>query len=215
MATRPRPERVVPLSDGTSTHALRGHQVDHYGIVFAYFVVGAAPSRTSDTNSSLGVRPRDALPMRQLRTGRQRLCAQLRRHGANLARPRARPRTLLCRRRASRPRLPRSSCSTTRSATLVFHDGVLCAGGALTRLRGRAASSARLRSPTRSGTARSRSRSADRLRVGSGARRYYAAWYRNASTTYCPPATANVTNGWGDRLVMRAAPSRAALAGAE
>ena len=28
-----------------------------------------------------------------------------------------------------------------------------------------------------------------------GVRRYYSAWYRNASTTFCPPATANVTNG--------------------
>ena len=32
--------------------------------------------------------------------------------------------------------------------------------------------------------------------VGSGALRFYSAWYRNASTTFCPPATANVTNGW-------------------
>jgi hypothetical protein len=31
---------------------------------------------------------------------------------------------------------------------------------------------------------------------GSGVQRYYAAWYRNASSTYCPPATANVSNGW-------------------
>jgi hypothetical protein len=32
--------------------------------------------------------------------------------------------------------------------------------------------------------------------IGSGAVRYYAAWFRNASTSFCPPATANVTNGW-------------------
>ena len=32
--------------------------------------------------------------------------------------------------------------------------------------------------------------------IGSGAVRRYGAWYRNASTTFCPPATANVSNGW-------------------
>ena len=32
--------------------------------------------------------------------------------------------------------------------------------------------------------------------VGSGALRFYGAWYRNASTTFCPPATANVSNGF-------------------
>ena len=30
---------------------------------------------------------------------------------------------------------------------------------------------------------------------GQGVRRYYSAWYRNASTSFCPPATANVSNG--------------------
>ena len=30
---------------------------------------------------------------------------------------------------------------------------------------------------------------------GSGTTRYYSLFYRNASTTFCPPATANVTNG--------------------
>ena len=31
---------------------------------------------------------------------------------------------------------------------------------------------------------------------GQGVTRFYSAWFRNASTTFCPPATANVTNGW-------------------
>jgi len=31
---------------------------------------------------------------------------------------------------------------------------------------------------------------------GSGTLRYYSTYYRNASTSFCPPATFNVTNGW-------------------
>jgi hypothetical protein len=26
--------------------------------------------------------------------------------------------------------------------------------------------------------------------------RYYSTWYRNAASTFCPPGTANITNGW-------------------
>ena len=32
---------------------------------------------------------------------------------------------------------------------------------------------------------------------GSGALRYYSVFYRSPAATFCPPATANVTNGWG------------------
>jgi len=89
-------------------------------------------------------------------------------------------------------------------ADAVFHDGVLCAGGTLLRLRGRAAgpgqgqpngvaifpndlfaNDATLTLSSRGGQT-----------PGNGNTRRYAGWYRNASTTYCPPATANVTNGW-------------------
>jgi hypothetical protein len=31
--------------------------------------------------------------------------------------------------------------------------------------------------------------------TGSGALRYYSLFYRSAAPTFCPPATANVTNG--------------------
>ena len=31
--------------------------------------------------------------------------------------------------------------------------------------------------------------------IGSGARRYYQTYYRNAAAAFCPPETFNVTNG--------------------
>jgi len=78
----------------------------------------------------------------------------------------------------------------------VFHDGVLCAGGTLTRLRGRNAV-AGLASFPNSNFANDTQTLSQRggVVVGSGALRYYSAFYRNASTTFCPPATANVSNG--------------------
>jgi hypothetical protein len=77
-----------------------------------------------------------------------------------------------------------------------FHDGVLCAGGTLIRLRGRGAvlGSASFPNPLWDSSITLSQRGS--VTVGSGARRFYAAWYRNASTSFCPPATANVTNGW-------------------
>jgi len=85
----------------------------------------------------------------------------------------------------------------------VFHDGVLCAGGTLIRIRGRNAGGALQPGPgeaifPNSNFANDSMTLSVRglVTVGSGARRYYAAWYRNASTTFCPPATANVSNGW-------------------
>jgi len=80
----------------------------------------------------------------------------------------------------------------------VFHDGVLCAGGTLVRLRGRnAAGGASLfPDPTYPSDATLTLSQRGGVTVGSGVRRYYAAFFRNASTTFCPPATANVTNGW-------------------
>ena len=80
----------------------------------------------------------------------------------------------------------------------VFHDGVLCAAGTLIRLRGRSAAGGEAFFPNslfaNDSTLTLSQRGA--VTVGSGARRFYAAWYRNASTTFCPPATANVTNGF-------------------
>jgi hypothetical protein len=79
-----------------------------------------------------------------------------------------------------------------------FHDGVLCANGNLVRLRGRAAVQGALRFPEPTAPQDATLTLSQRGLVtpGSGARRYYALWFRNASTSFCPPATANVTNGY-------------------
>jgi hypothetical protein len=80
----------------------------------------------------------------------------------------------------------------------VFHDGVLCASGSLIRLRGRTAVAGAASFPNSNFANDATTTLSQRGGVvtGSGVRRYYAAFYRNASTTFCPPATANVTNGW-------------------
>jgi len=86
----------------------------------------------------------------------------------------------------------------------VFHDGVLCAGGTLVRLRGRNAGAGQGQAPgvavfPNSAFAADASMtlsSRGGVVPGSGAVRYYCAWFRNAASSYCPPATANVSNGW-------------------
>ena len=80
------------------------------------------------------------------------------------------------------------------SGDAVFHDGVICAGGTLVRLRGRAAVAGTIEYPTSLDTQTVSQRGG--VAIGSGSRRYYSAWYRNAASTYCTPATANVTNGF-------------------
>jgi len=79
-----------------------------------------------------------------------------------------------------------------------FHDGVLCATGTLVRLRSRAAVGGTSMFPDSNFPNDATLTLSQRGGVtpGSGVRRFYATWYRNASTTFCPPATANVTNGW-------------------
>ena len=86
----------------------------------------------------------------------------------------------------------------TGSGGATFHDGVICAGGTLVRLRGRAAVAGEAFFPNSNFAQDSTTTLSQRgmVTVGSGTLRRYAAWYRNASTTFCPPATANVTNGW-------------------
>ena len=80
----------------------------------------------------------------------------------------------------------------------VFHDGVLCASNPLIRLRGRAAVGGEAFFPNSNFAQDSTTTLSARGGTfpGSGATMRYAAWFRNASTTFCPPATANVTNGW-------------------
>jgi len=75
----------------------------------------------------------------------------------------------------------------------VFHDGVICAGGNLIRLRNRSAVGGSSTYPNSTDTQTVSQRGL--VTPGSGATRYYSLFYRSASPTYCPPATANVTNG--------------------
>jgi len=79
----------------------------------------------------------------------------------------------------------------------VFHDGVLCAGNPLVRLRGRSAAGGEAFFPNTNFAQDATTTLSLRggVTIGSGATRYYAAWFRNASSTFCPPTTANVTNG--------------------
>jgi len=79
----------------------------------------------------------------------------------------------------------------------IFHDGVICAGGTLVRLRGRNAVAGAATFPNTNfpNDATLTLSQRGQVIVGSGAVRFYSAFYRNASTTFCPPATANVTNG--------------------
>jgi hypothetical protein len=75
----------------------------------------------------------------------------------------------------------------------VFHDGVICAGGTMIRLRQRFAAGGVTVFPNSTDTVTVSQRG--QVVPGSGATRYYALFHRNASTTFCPPALANVTNG--------------------
>ena len=76
---------------------------------------------------------------------------------------------------------------------LTFGDGVRCAGGTLLRLR----------TKTNVGGASSFPDSVETITLsarggvtpGSGVRRYYQTYYRNAAALFCPPETFNVTNG--------------------
>ena len=80
------------------------------------------------------------------------------------------------------------------SGDAVFHDGVICAGGTLVRLRGLAAAGGSVSYPAPSDTQTVSQRGG--VTIGSGTRRFYSAWYRNSASTFCAPATANVTNGF-------------------
>jgi hypothetical protein len=76
---------------------------------------------------------------------------------------------------------------------LVFQNGVMCAGGALIRLRVRAAVAGASTLPDV--TDIQPLSAMGFVAPGSGARRYYSVWYRGGVPTYCSPAAANLTNG--------------------
>jgi len=79
-----------------------------------------------------------------------------------------------------------------------FHDGVLCASGNLLRLRGRSAvqGTASFPNPAFPNDATLTLSQSGQVTPGQGTRRYYTALYRNPSPSFCPPATANATNGY-------------------
>jgi len=87
----------------------------------------------------------------------------------------------------------------------VFHDGVVCVDtGTLLRLRGRNAGAGQGQPAGQAVFPNNLFANDSTLTLsqrggvlpGSGLTRFYAGFYRNASTTFCPPATANVTNGY-------------------
>ena len=72
-------------------------------------------------------------------------------------------------------------------------DGVRCLGNALLRLRLKQCAGGSAQYPDVGEQSLS---VRGNVTPGSGAVRHYQAYYRNAAATFCPPATANVTNGW-------------------
>lgn len=71
-------------------------------------------------------------------------------------------------------------------------DGVLCAGGNLVRLRQKSNVGGASEFPQVGDVSVS---TRGHVTPGSGDRRYYHVYYRNAAATFCPPSTFNVTNG--------------------
>ncbi len=74
-----------------------------------------------------------------------------------------------------------------------FHNGVLCGGGHPVRLWARAAVGGASSFPQPGDGVTLSARGG--VVPGSGVRRYYSLWYRNGAPGFCPPGTANVTNG--------------------
>ncbi len=79
-------------------------------------------------------------------------------------------------------------------ADTTFGDGVRCAGGSLLRLRTKTNVGGASSFPDSVETVTLSQRGG--VVVGSGVRRYYQTYYRNAAAAFCPPETFNVTNGW-------------------
>ncbi|MBK7875091.1 MAG: hypothetical protein IPJ77_04955 [Planctomycetes bacterium] len=75
----------------------------------------------------------------------------------------------------------------------VFGDGVRCAGGSLIRLSSKVGAAGACTYPV-AGEPSVSSRGG--CVPGSGVRRWYQVYYRNAASGFCPPATFNVSNGW-------------------
>jgi hypothetical protein len=77
-------------------------------------------------------------------------------------------------------------------APVPFHDGLRCAGGTLLRFGTQTASSGAASYPGNFANTLSGISGAV---PGTGTTLWYQVFYRNAAAAFCPPATANVTNG--------------------
>lgn len=88
-----------------------------------------------------------------------------------------------------------------RIAPIPFGDGLRCVGGTLRRLYTRAASAGALALPQAGDPSISTRAQALGDPLAPGATRCYQLYFRNASTTFCPPETFNATNAvaveWG------------------
>lgn len=82
--------------------------------------------------------------------------------------------------------------SALEASPAIFHDGLRCAGGALVRFGAQTAVNGGAMYP---GSFANTLSGISGTTPGSGVTYWYQGFYRNASATFCPPATANATNG--------------------
>jgi hypothetical protein len=78
-------------------------------------------------------------------------------------------------------------------ADATFGDGVRCTGGSLLRLGTTTTVAGATLYP---GLGAASVSVRGQVVPGSGVRRWYQTYYRNASPLFCPPETFNATNGW-------------------
>jgi len=194
------------ISDGTTTTPIAAMKTDPYGIVFATFTVGTPPGFTAFCAGDGTLSDHTTLcPCGNDATTLGNGCGHsFDPGGANLS---ATGTAAADNVQLHAALMPSTSFTLFMQhdapADAVFHDGTLCAGGTLIRLRGRQAGVPGQPGPgeatfpnTNFANDTMTLSQRGQVLVGSGLRRYYAAWYRNASTSFCPPATANVTNGF-------------------
>ena len=75
-----------------------------------------------------------------------------------------------------------------------FGDGLLCTSGSLVRLRTKIAAGGAASFPDSADTVTLSARGS--TPPGSGLTGFYQTYYRNASATFCPPETFNISNGY-------------------
>jgi plastocyanin len=77
---------------------------------------------------------------------------------------------------------------------IVFGDGVRCVSGTLKRLYAKTASNGSVSAPQGADPSITTRSAALGDPIAPGSTRYYAVYYRDANSTFCPPATFNVSN---------------------